>query len=87
MNFLTLIQTLETTLNRDTISTKNGPDTITYKGSITSVTINSEDTYSNVYQLFLTHDNSGTITLHVNHTKRNHTTDYKLSDITTLEVT
>ena len=86
MDFLTLITTLETTLNRTTISTKNGNDTISYKGSINSVTVNS-DTYSNVYQIFLTHDTNNLITVHVNHTRRNHTTDYNLSDINTLEVT
>ena len=86
MEFLTLITTLEATLNRDTISTKNSADCITYKGSINSVTVNS-DTYSNVYQIFLTHDTNNLITVHVNHTRRNHTTDYSLSDITTLEVT
>ena len=86
MDFLTLITTLESNLTRDTISTKNSADTITYKGTINSVTVNS-DTYSNVYQIFLTHDINNLITVHVNHTKRNHTTDYSLSDITTLEVT
>ena len=86
MDFLTLITTLETTLNRTTISTKNSADTVTYKGTINSVTVNS-DTYSNVYQIFLTHDTNNLITVHVNHTRRNHTTDYSLSDINTLEVT
>ena len=86
MEFLTLIGTLETNLTRDTISTKNSADCITYKGSINSVTVNS-DTYSNVYQIFLTHDTNNLITVHVNHTRRNHTTDYSLTDITTLTIT
>ena len=86
MEFLTLIGILESNLTRNTISTKNGADTISYKGTINSVTVNS-DTYSNVYHIFLTHDTNNLITVHVNHTRRNHTTDYSLSDITTLEVT
>ena len=86
MDFLTLIGTLETNLTRTAISTKNGADTISYKGSITNVTVNS-DTYSNVYHIFLTHDQNNLITVHINHTKRNHTSDYALSDINTLEVT
>ena len=86
MDFLTLITTLESNLTRTTISTKNSADCISYKGSITNVTVNS-DTYSNVYQIFLTHDINNLITVHVNHTKRNHTSDYSLTDITTLEVT
>lgn len=86
MDLLTLLNTLETSLTRNITNTKNNGNTITYTGTITSVTVNGEDTYTNVYQLFLTHTDS-TVTLHINHSKRNHTSDYSLSDITSLTIT
>ena len=86
MNLTNLITTLETKLTRTIINTKNNGDTITYKGTINQITVNSEDEYTNVYQLFLTHTDT-TVTLHINHSKANHTTDYELSDITSLVIT
>ena len=86
MDLLTLLTILETNLTRNITNTKNNGNTITYTGTITSVTVNSEDTYTNVYQLFLTHMDS-VITLHINHSKRNHTSDYSLADITSLTIT
>ena len=87
MDFLTLIPILETTLTRTVVSRKNNTDTISYNGDITSVTVNNEDTHTNVYQIFLTHDDNDLITMHVNHTRRNHTTDYLLSEVSSLVIT
>lgn len=86
MDLLTLLNILETNLTRNITNTKNNGNTITYTGTINSVTVNSEDTYTNVYQLFLTHSDT-TVTLHINHSKNNHTSDYSLSDITSLTIT
>ena len=86
MNFLTLLSTLESSLNRETTNYQGMP-TCTWKGSITKVTVNSNDEYTNVYQLFITHDTSGVVTLHINHSKSNYTADYKLSNISTLVIT
>lgn len=85
MNFLTILPILEA-LNRTVISTKTGADTVAYTGNINKVTINTTHQYTNVYQLFLTHDGED-ITLHINHNKRNHTTDYKINDITNIVIT
>lgn len=86
MNLVTLLPILETSLERGITNTKNDGDTITYTGTITKVTVNGEDEYTNVYQLFLTHDETD-VTLHVNHDKANYTSDYILSDITSLVIT
>lgn len=85
MDFLTILSKLEV-YDRHIINTKNDGDTVTWTGSITKVTVNSNDEYTNVIQLFLTHDGTD-VTLHINHSKNNHLTDYKLSQISTLVIT
>ena len=85
MDLLTLLGKLEV-YDRQTINTKNNGNTITYTGTITKVTVNSTDEYTEIIQLFLTH-NKTDVTLHINHHKNNYTTDYKLSDISTLVIT
>ena len=85
MDLLTLLGKLEV-YDRQTINTKNNGNTITYTGTITKVTVNSTDEYTEIIQLFLTHNNTD-VTLHINHHKNNYTTDYKLSDISTLVIT
>ena len=86
MDLLTILNILESSLTRNITNTKNNGNTITYTGTINSVTVNSEDTYTNVYQLFFTHSDS-IVTLHVNHSKNNHTSDYSLADINSLTIT
>ena len=85
MDLLTLLTKLEV-YDRHTTNTKTDGDTITWTGSITKVTVNSEDEFTNVIQLFLTHDGTD-VTLHINHSKNNHLTNYKLTDISTLVIT
>ena len=85
MNLITLLAILEAKLERTTVNYQ-GETVISYKGEITKVTVNSEDEYTEVYQLMLTH-NTDTVILHINHHKNNHTTDYNLSNITNLVIT
>ena len=85
MDLLTILNILESSLTRNITNTKNNGNTITYTGTITSVKVN-DDTYTNVYQLFFTHSDS-IVTLHVNHSKNNHTSDYSLADINSLTIT
>ena len=84
MNLTTLLSKLEV-YNRDIVNYQGMP-VCTWKGSITKVTVNTNDEYTNVIQLFMTHDGTD-ITLHINHSKNTHLTDYKLSDISTLVIT
>lgn len=86
MDLLTLLGKLEV-YDRQTINTKNNGNTITYTGTITKVTVNSTDEYTEIIQLFLTHTPAGVVTLHINHHKNNYTSDYKLSEISTLVIT
>lgn len=82
MDLLTLLPTLENNLTR-TIVGYNGDTVISYTGDITSITVNSTDTFTEVYQILLTPD----VKLHINHHKNTHLTTYKISDITTFTIT
>ena len=86
MNLTTLLTTLESNLDRQTTNYKGLP-TITYTGTITKVTVNTNDEYTNVYQLLLSHDDSCNVYLHINHDKNNYLTSYKLSEITSIVIT
>ena len=85
MQLLTLIDILENKLQRG-ITNYQGETVINYTGNITKITVNSEKEYTNVYQVFLTHDDSA-ITVHINHSKNNHTSDYNIENITSFVIT
>ena len=87
MDLLTILPTLEniTDLDRRTVTT-NKNEALSYKGDITSVTINSNDTYSNVNQLCLLHDSTN-VYLYINHTTRYNRTKYKLNEISSIVIT
>ena len=86
MDLLTLLPTLEP-YERIVVATKTQIDNaISYRGNITSVTINTEDVYTNVNQICLLH-NGETLYLYVNHTTRRNRVKYKLADITSIVIT
>ena len=86
MDLLTLLPILEQNLTREVVG-YNGEPTITYKGTITKVTVNSTDEFTNVYQLLLIPDATNGVELAINHHARRHLTQYKISNITTLTIT
>jgi hypothetical protein len=86
MDLLTLLPTLEP-YTRIVVATKTQIyNAISYRGNITSVTINTEDVYTNVNQICLLH-NGETLYLYVNHTTRRNRVKYKLADITSIVIT
>ena len=89
MDLLTLLPTLESIndMERNVVATKSDiGEAISYRGTINSVTVNSEDEYTNINQLCLLH-NGSTCYLYINHTTRRTRDKYKLSDITTIVIT
>ena len=83
MDLLTLLPYLEV-YGRMIVSTNKG-EAISYRG-MSTVTINTEDTYNNVNQICLLHSGND-LYLYVNYATRRSRAKYKLTNLTSISIT
>ena len=87
LNFTTLLNTLDTNLNREAISTKKYGDTCSWTHTTTftvTYTTDEETTITNCIRICLL-DNNG-IQVYINHHNRQKLTKIALNDITALTI-
>ena len=85
MDLLTILSTLDTTLNRRTISTRR-ENTVTWTNTLEfQVTYNSTNTITNCKQICLLNTDNG-IKVYINHHNRHKLTSIKLSDINSFTI-
>ena len=84
MDLLTLLPYLEV-YGRMIVSTNKG-EAISYRG-MSTVTINTEDTYNNVNQICILHDTNKDLYLYVNYATRRSRAKYKLTNINSIAIT
>ena len=84
MDLLTLLPYLES-YPRMIVNSNKGT-AISYRG-MTSATINSEDTYSDVNQICVLHDYNKDLYLYVNYATRRSRAKYKLTNLTSISIT
>ena len=89
MDLLTILTTLDTTLNRRTISTKHDQDTVTWtkptQFTVTYEIDSDETTITNCTQICLNNTNTG-IKVYINHHNRFKLTSTSLADLTSFTI-